>query len=90
MVLISGVAWWHCRHLLREIISPRILDDLERWTVDRASDIDPYDFHDFLVDIRASQKVVKSGRIVRYRAMVVVGDLKVGFKKMEFSALGIE
>lgn len=71
---------------MREILSPRILDDLERWTVDRASDIDPSDFHDFLVDIRASQKVVKSGRIVRYRAMVVVGDLKVSLMYIKFSA----
>ncbi|GMH34464.1 hypothetical protein BSKO_02298 [Bryopsis sp. KO-2023] len=64
------------RHLLRELISPRVLDDLERWTYDPNDDINEKDFHDYLVDIRASQKAVKSGRIVRYRAMVVVGNLK--------------
>ncbi|CAD7703593.1 unnamed protein product [Ostreobium quekettii] len=64
------------RHLLRDLLSPKILGDEKPTGLDRADLVDEEHMYNFLVDIRLSQKAVKSGRITRYRSMMVVGDLK--------------
>lgn len=65
------------RHLLNEILSPRSLDESEQIGIDKGDMVKASDFADFLVDVRTSQKAVQSGRILRYRAMMVVGNFQV-------------
>jgi len=45
--------------------------------MDKTDMVRAEDFAEFLVDVRTSQKAVQSGAILRYRAMMVVGNFQV-------------
>jgi len=63
--------------LLNEILSPKSLDENEEFGIDKSDMVKTEDFADFLIDVRTSQKAVQSGAILRYRAMMVVGNFQV-------------
>lgn len=62
---------------MKKLLSPSALGDQEDMAKDLSDLIDWRDFYDYVVDVRHSQKAVKTGAIMRYRAMLTTGNLHV-------------